>query len=93
MNTQDKQSGKRFEIFINDQRFEVFEEKLKGSEIKALAGIPPGNRLFLEVPGKDRPDQPIGDDEVVDLRSGLKFYDLPVGQVGLKYRLGGWSID
>lgn len=68
--------GKRYTIFINDRRYQVEEDVLTGGQIKALDGIPPGNTLFLEVPGPE-PDRKIEDAETVELRSGLKFYDLP----------------
>jgi len=86
------ESEKRHEIFINDKKFEVFEEKMTGSQIKALANIPPGNRLFLEVPGKVRPDKPIADTEIVEMKSGERFYDLPVGQVGVNRTIGRMSF-
>jgi len=40
-----------------------------------------GNQLFLEVPGPGD-DRPIGLDETVTLRSGMRFYDVPVGNFG-----------
>ena len=63
-------------IFINDSRYQVEEDSLTGAGIKALGGIPPANTLFLEVPGPE-PDRKVEDAEAVELRSGLKFYDLP----------------
>lgn len=63
-------------IFINDTRHQVEEDALTGAAIKALGGIPPANALFLEVPGPE-PDRNIEDAENVELRSGMKFYDLP----------------
>lgn len=66
----------RHTIFINDTRYQVEEDTLTGAAIKALDNIPPANTLFLEVPGPE-PDRKIEDAETVDLRSGMKFYDLP----------------
>jgi hypothetical protein len=63
-------------IFINDARFVAPSRTMTGREIKQLAAIPEGNRLFREEPGRHA-DTPIGDDEVVELRDGNKFYDLP----------------
>ncbi|MGQ9572238.1 MAG: multiubiquitin domain-containing protein [Dehalococcoidia bacterium] len=63
-------------IFINDVRHQVEEDALTGSAIKALGEIPPADALFLEVPGPE-PDRKIEDAETVELRSGMKFYDLP----------------
>lgn len=68
-------------IFINDKRFEAPSEEMKGVEIKALGEIPPQNRLFKEVPGP-RDDVPISDEEVVELKNGDRFYDLPRGVHG-----------
>ncbi len=63
-------------IFINDHRYQVEREAMTGAELKAIDSIPPGNSLFLDVPGPD-PDRKIDDAESVELRSGMKFYDLP----------------
>jgi hypothetical protein len=68
-------------IFINDQRHQAPRPALTGAEIKGLGGIPPENRLFREVPGP-RDDIPVADDEVVELRNGDRFYDLPPGVHG-----------
>ena len=69
-------SGRKYTIFINEHRYQVEEDALTGSQIKELDSIPPGNTLFLEVPGPE-PDRKIEDAETVELRGGLKFYDLP----------------
>jgi hypothetical protein len=69
-------NGRKFTIFINDHRYQVEEDVLTGSQIKALDSIPPANTLFLEVPGPE-PDKKIEDAETVELRSGMKFYDVP----------------
>lgn len=80
MNTQGKrQVGPR--ILINKTPFEAPKEEMSGAELKQLGGIPAGNKLFKEEPGPE-PDRPIGDDVVVRLRDGDKFYDLPPGVVG-----------
>ncbi len=77
----EKAPEKKFLIFINDTKYFVTKEQMTGAELKYLGEIPSGNRLFKEVPGKE-PDQPIGDDMMVELKSGDKFYDLPPGVVG-----------
>jgi hypothetical protein len=69
-------TGRKYTIFINDHRYQVEGDVLTGSEIKALDSIPPGNTLFLEVPGPE-PDKKVEDSESIELRSGMKFYDLP----------------
>lgn len=76
-----KEHDKKFPIFINDTKYFVTKEHMTGAELKELGKIPSGNRLFKEVPG-NKPDQPIADDTVVELKAGDKFYDLPHGVVG-----------
>lgn len=76
-----KEHEKKFPIFINDTKYFASEEEMTGAELKELGEIPPGNRLYKEIPG-DKPDQPIGDDTVIKLKAGDKFYDLPPGVVG-----------
>lgn len=76
-----KEHEKKFLIFINDVKYFVTKKQMTGAELKELGKIPIGNRLFKEIPG-DKPDQPILDDMVVELKSGNKFYDLPPGVVG-----------
>ena len=71
----------KFTIFINDVQFHVEKSSLTGAEIKALGSINAANRLFLEGHGSHQ-DTPIADNEVVELKSGMKFYDLPPGVVG-----------
>jgi hypothetical protein len=68
-------------IVINDQHFRAPEPTVTGRELLGLGGIPEGNHLFLEVPGPGD-DQPVGLDEPVELRSGMRFYDVPVGNFG-----------
>ncbi len=76
-----KEGPKKFTIFINDVQQQLEKPTGTGAELKQLGGIPAGNRLFLEEPGP-KPDQPIGDAEAVNLKPGMKFYDLPPGVVG-----------
>jgi hypothetical protein len=54
---------------------------MTGRELLDLDNVPVGNQLFLEVPGP-APDRPIGDNEPVELRSGMRFDDVPVGNFG-----------
>jgi hypothetical protein len=68
-------------IHINGKPHHVDRSEMTGAEIKALGDIPAQNRLFREVPGPGD-DVAIGDDETVELKSGYKFYDLPVGVHG-----------
>ena len=70
-------------ITINDQRYRLAEQTMTGRALSGLAGVPDGNHLFLEVPGPGD-DHQIQPDDVVELRSGMRFYDVPVGNFGLR---------
>mgnify|MGYP000847094624 FL=1 len=74
-------SRRKLRIFVNDQPFFAPEPVMTGAEILAMAGLPEGNHLFLEVPGPED-DRQIRPDEPVKLKSGMKFYDVPVGTFG-----------
>lgn len=76
MTTQSKDAKKSVRIFINDVEFEAPDQKMTGAEIKALGGVPPANSLYEEVPGP-RPDVKVEDNEVVHLKKGDRFYDIP----------------
>lgn len=73
--------AKRFNIFINDRKYVVEERTMTGAQLKMLAGIAPANQLFLESHGHDD-DLPVRDDEKIKLKSGMKFYDVPIGNLG-----------
>lgn len=77
----DTATRRTINIVINDQHFRAPQPTMTGRALLGLAGIPDGNQLFLEVPGPGD-DQPIGLDEPIDLRSGMRFYDVPVGNFG-----------
>lgn len=68
-------------IFVNDVRHSVGRAPLTGAQIDALGGIPPGNQLFLEVPGPGD-DELIAPDRSIDPKSGMRFYDVPAGNLG-----------
>ncbi len=68
------------EIRIDDREYEVPKKTMTGRELKELAKIPLGYRLFQDLPGPN--DRLIADDEVVHLKEDEKFYSLPLGQVG-----------
>ncbi len=68
-------------IRINDIPHTAPQEVMTGAAIAALGDFPEGNQLFLEVPGSG-PDDPIGADRQIHLRTGMKFYDVPVGTFG-----------
>lgn len=68
-------------IFVNDVRYEVTEPVMTGVQIAQLGGVPAGNQIFLEVPGPGE-DRPVGPNEPIELRSGMRFYDVPAGNLG-----------
>jgi hypothetical protein len=68
-------------ITIDGKHYAVHERYLTGAQILALAGLPPGDQLFREVPGPGD-DEPIAPGQVVELRDGEKFYAVPVGNFG-----------
>jgi hypothetical protein len=74
---------RKFNIFINDTKYTVDEPELTGAQLKALSGIAAANQLFLEIPGPGD-DVHVRDDEEIELKSGLKFYDVPVGNLGVR---------
>lgn len=73
--------AKKFNIVINDKHYSVDEPEMTGAQLKALAGINPAYQLFREVHGTGD-DLPVGDGQEVELHSGLKFYDVPPGNLG-----------
>jgi len=80
-NSTTETATRNINIVINDQHFRAPEPTMTGRDLLGLGGIPDGNQLFLEVPGPGD-DQPIGLDEPIKLRSGMRFYDVPVGNFG-----------
>jgi Multiubiquitin len=73
--------GSQINIIINGVHYRAPRPAMTGAELAALASVPAGNQLFLEVPGPGD-DRPIGPDQPVELRSGMRFYDVPVGNLG-----------
>jgi hypothetical protein len=73
--------AKQINIEINDEHYKVTASEMTGAQLKELASIAAANGLFLEVHGQGD-DIPIRDDEVVALKSGMKFYDVPAGNLG-----------
>lgn len=80
-NEKGQHQSQRINIRINGTHYRVDSERLTGVALCALASIPAGNQLFLEVHGEDN-DRPIAPDETVELHSGMQFYDVPVGNLG-----------
>jgi hypothetical protein len=70
-------------IVIDDRHYQVHTEEMTGAQLKALAGIPEANLLFLEVHGPGD-DELIQNDTVVHLHDGDHFYDMPPGNFGCR---------
>ena len=68
-------------IFVNDVKHAVPDSPITGREIASLGGVPEGNQIFLEVPGPGD-DTPIGPDQAIDPKSGMRFYDVLAGNLG-----------
>jgi len=71
----------RIRIFINDQAYFATDSAMTGAALAALGGVPSTNQLFLDTPGPGD-DQPVAADATIQLRAGMKFYDVPVGTFG-----------
>jgi len=67
----------QFHIQIDREHYTVPESKLTGAEIRKVPPTPiPADRdLYLVRPGQD--DLPIADDDVVEIRDGLRFFTAP----------------
>lgn len=68
-------------IFINDVKHAIPDIPITGREISHLGGVPEGNQMFLEVPGPGD-DDPIAPDQAIVPKSGMRFYDVPAGNLG-----------
>ncbi|MCW2855442.1 MAG: hypothetical protein JWR52_1057 [Marmoricola sp.] len=79
----DKNVVKKIKIFINEVEYKAPKPVMTGAELKALADIAVENQLFLDEPGH-HDDPQIFDDEEFQLKSGMKFYDVPVGNLGAR---------
>ena len=65
-------------FFVNGHRVETTESKLTGAQIKTLGGVPSGETLFLK---HGNTDDPIADNQVIEVRNGMKFESAPDGGV------------
>ncbi len=73
----------KIHIEIDRRPYKVTEPAMTGRQLKTLAGISDANQLFLEVPGHGD-DLQVLDDVALELKSGMKFYDVPVGNLGAR---------
>ena len=72
---------KTVNIFVNDVKHTIPDATITGREIAALGPVPDGNQIFLEVPGPGD-DDPIAPDQAIHPKSGMRFYDVPAGNLG-----------
>ncbi|HKZ03426.1 MAG TPA: multiubiquitin domain-containing protein [Pyrinomonadaceae bacterium] len=76
----DKDHPKTFEIQIDRAHFKVTSENMTGLQLRKVPNPPigPERDLFEVVPGGS--DKKIGNDDVVEIRNGLRFFTAP-GQI------------
>jgi hypothetical protein len=67
----------KFQIQIDRTHFTVTYPQMTGSQLRQLPNPPigPDRDLFEVVPGGS--DKKIGDNEVVEIRNGLRFFTAP----------------
>ena len=68
-----------FPIFINKQKFEITDPVQTGAGLKALAGVPLGDTLFLDRPHED---EVITNDMKVTLKAGDHLHSAPPADYG-----------
>lgn len=56
----------KYKLLINQKPYEVDDQFITGAQIKVLAGSPANYGVWLKVNGPE-PDEPIGDNQQVDL--------------------------
>jgi len=81
--TANTDQAKKITVLINQKPYHLETDEATGRELKALAGIPEENLLFLEVPGPGD-DVPVPDDEETVLKPGSHLYDMPRGNFGCR---------
>jgi hypothetical protein len=69
-----------FSIHIGTKHVTLEEATVSVLRLKELGEVPEGNDLFLKVPGGR--DQGLTNDQVVTLKNGMHFYDLPPSNLG-----------
>lgn len=62
-------------IKIDKKHYQVRKSSMTGAELNQLGGVTPGYELWLERPGQA--DLKIEETEVVELKSGMKFFSVP----------------
>jgi len=69
------------EVTIDGQHYRTPDDEMTGTRLKALATVPANYQIFLEVRGPG-PDRGIRDDEVIQLKSDMRFYTVVPGTLG-----------
>ncbi len=72
-----KEHEHHFEIQIDRARYTVDQPEMTGAQLRSVPPTPigPDRDLFEVVPGK--PDRKIADSDVVEMKSGLRFFTAP----------------
>ena len=67
----------RFQILIDREHYTVEKPRMSGAELRRVPPTPigPDRDLFEIVPGD--PDNKIEDDELVEIRNGMRFFTAP----------------
>jgi len=81
MNTKSA-TEKKITVIINQRPFHFEVSQVTGADLKRAADIAAANLLFREVPGP-ADDEAVVDDQLITLRSGEHFYDMPPGNFGM----------
>lgn len=74
----------KFVIHVDGQHYDVAQQALSGTQIKAFAHKDAQYQLFLEEKGNN-PDRLIGDNEMVEMENGLHFYTVPPASFGASW--------
>lgn len=56
---------KKYQLFVDNDKYEWEKSTITGSELRVLAGIPDNAEIYMKVPGK--PDAAISNDTTTDL--------------------------
>lgn len=75
--SEERPHPKVFHIQIDRTHYEVHEAEMTGAQLRQVppTPIPPERDLFEVVPG--HPDRKIENDDVVEIRNGLRFFTAP----------------
>jgi len=75
----EKPDGKKedFQIQIDRVHYTVHQSQMTGADLRRVPPTPigPDRDLFEVVPG--HPDQKVGDEDVVEIRNGKRFFTAP----------------